>query len=592
MMNIKKLLTSIAAAVAVVAGSNAFALSAGSYTVTVEKIKSNGTVTGTTAGGASLGLSTSATADSAGKLSFTFSAAIPTSDSTTDPCKFLVVSVKDATGAVVRKAVSPCTAAGSSVPLGVSGVTDKQTDALLAGFATGATDDPIFAVFGFTLVRSGDMSASDITAMTDVGYKGIYNTGGFVDYLTTTRGVTAAQLATFRSNLVTQLGNATGYTKLMKDAVDATTTIGSSDNRGKAAGQVLKIMVTAADGVFPQDYIMEAFNAMGGIAQPLMTARVVAGTLSAQGASMASAAFGGGIQKLSADRGIEKYVAAMTLMGATGADLTTFNTAVSTLRTAMEAAFAALETVFAENSSQTTGNSANIDANKTTMNTSMRTAFTTFMTSMQATDTRIGTMITNIGTALGSSAAATAMQTEFTAGRMFKFYTSTGTQENWPINSVVLTDWFSSTKTAGGDVLYTRDTLAIPSAMVWRGVCSNTNYPVQSACQAAGATWTAGRSCFGTSAATGEGGTCMNTPAPYSRLLAIQEDMMIREFARFAAQASNTAGDMATNQTTEKAFTDGISTLYGNISGTTNGTTAISLAQKKAIITMMQSPQF
>ena len=592
MRNIKKLLLSIAAAAALVVGNNAFALSAGSYTVTVEKIKSNGTVTGTTDGGASLELSASATADADGKISFTFTSAIPTSDSTTDPCKFLVVYIKDAAGAVVRKAISPCTAAGSSVPLGVSGVTDKQTDALLAGFTQGATDDPIFAVFGFTLVRSGDMAAADITAMTDVGYQGLYNTGGFVDYLTTTRGVTAAELATFRSNIITQMGSATGYTKLMKDAVDATTAAGSSDNRGKAAGQVLKIMIAAADGVFPQDYIMEAFNAMGAIAQPAMTAKVTAGTLSAKGASMAGAAFGGGIQKLKADRALEKYVAAMTLMGATGADLTTFNSAVATLRTAMEAAFAAFEDVFAENDSQSTGTNTQIDADKTTMITNLTTAFTAFMTSMAASDTRIGTtMIGNIETALGLSSGASGLLTQFNNGKMFKFYTSGGTSTNWPVNSVVLTDWFSSTKTAGGDVTYTRDTLAIPAAMIWRGTCSNGTDFLKSTCLSHLATWTPQRSCFGTVAGTGEGGTCMSTPAPYSRLLAIQEDMMIREFARFAAQQT-AGGDMGMNKTVEKDFTDGIATLYGNIGGTTNGTTAISTAQKKAIITMMQSPQF
>lgn len=591
MRNIKKLLLSIAAAAVLGVGGNAFALSAGSYTVTVEKIKSNGTVTGTTEGGASLDLSTNATTDANGKISFTFTKAIPTSDSATNPCKFLVIYVKDAAGTVVRKAISPCTAAGSSVPLGVSGVTDKQTDALLAGFTQGATDDPIFAVFGFTLVRSGDMAAADITAMTDVGYKGLYNTGGFVDYLTTTRGVTAAELATFRSNIVTQMGSATGYTKLMKDAVDATTAAGSSDNRGKAAGQVLKIMIAAADGVFPQDYIMEAFNAMGAIAQPAMAAKVTAGTLSAKGASMASAAFGGGTQKLKADRAIEKYVAAMTLMGATGADLTTFNAAVATLRTAMETAFAAFEAVFAENESQSTGTHTEIDDDKTTMSTRLTTAFTAFMTSMAASDTRIGTMITNIETALGLSSGQSGMLTRFNNGQMFKFYTSAGTATNWPVNSVVLTDWFSSTKTAGGDVTYTRDTLAIPAAMIWRGTCSNGTDFLKSTCLSHLATWTPQRSCFGTVAATGEGGTCLSTPAPYSRLMAIQEDMMIREFARFAAQQT-AGGDMGMNKTVEKDFTDGIATLYGNIGGTTNGTTAISTAQKKAIITMMQSPQF
>jgi hypothetical protein len=591
MMKFNQLLSSIAAVSALVMGGNAFALDAGTYTVTLEQLKSNGTITGTTAGGASLGLSTTATADANGKISFAFSSAVPTSDSASNPCNFLVTTIKNAAGTTVRKAIAPCTKAGSTASLGVSGVTDKQTDALLAAFLANATDDPIFAVFGFTLVRSGDMSAADITAMSDVGYKGFSNTGGYLDYLKTTRGVTDAQLATFRANIVTQLGSADGYTKLMKDAVDATTTAGSSDNRGKAAGQLLKILVIAAKDVFPEDHILEAFNAMGSITDPLMVARVTAGTLSAQGASMASAAFGPGIMKLRADRSIEKYVAAMTLMGATGTDLSTFTTAAGTLRTAMENAFATLEANFAEDPTKTTASKTAIDAANTSMQSTMTTAFTTFMNSMAASNTRIGTMITNIETALGLSTGASGLQTRFNNGQAFKFYTSGGTATNWPINAVVLTDWFSSTKKAGGSVTYARDTQAIPTAMLWQGVCSNTSHFTKTACQGAGATWTAGRSCYGTVAGTGEVTACQTNPAPYAALLSIQEDVMIREFTRFAAQSA-AGSDMGQQKTLEKAYTDGMTTLTSNIGGTTNGTAAISATQKKAIVTMIQSPQF
>lgn len=52
---------------------------------------------------------------------------------------------------------------GKTLPLGVSGVTDKQTGALLAAFASAGTDDPVLAVFGFAIVRSTGMTTSDST---------------------------------------------------------------------------------------------------------------------------------------------------------------------------------------------------------------------------------------------------------------------------------------------------------------------------------------------------------------------------------------------------------------------------------------------
>jgi len=540
------------------------------YTISVEKVNSNGTVT---TGSTSLGLSTTATADANGKISFSFTSSLPTSSS----CNFLVVSIKDSSGTTVRDALAPCPASGGTVPLGVSGVTDKQTDALLSAFLVGATDDPIMAVFGFAIVRSGSMTALDIAAMADVCYQGLYNTGGFIDYLKATRGVTDAQLVTYRSNIIAQLGDAdTGYTKLMKDAVDSTVASDSASNRGKAAGQVLKTLITAADGVFEKDYIMEAFNSMGAIAVPLMQGKVTAGTLSATGAAMVNAGIGGGISKLQADRGLEKYTAAMTLMGASGADLTQFNAAVSALRTAMETAFAQFEDVFAENDSGTNGSSATIDSDRSAMEGQMQTAFGAYMTAMAASDARITSMISGIQSVSGVAPDA----------NFFKFVQNGGSPVNWPINMVVLAQWGTTIAQASGSLSYTQDTLAIPAALAtFMGSCTNAAYAYnQSACTGSGGTWTAGRRNFAS-------GGYVPSQYPYGHLMNIQQDLMIREFKRFEDQ--NSAGSsMSARETLEKNFTDGLGTLAGNITGTTNGATTFTTTQKKAIITLMQSPQF
>lgn len=570
-MNMKKLVVSISSALALLGWGNAHALTAGqTYTISVEKINSNGTVT---TGSTSLGLSTTATADADGKVSFSFTSALPTSSS----CNFLVISIRDSSGTLVRDAMAPCPASGATVPLGVSGVTDKQSEALLSAFQTNATDDPIIAVFGFAIVRSGNMTATDIAAMADVCYKGLYQTGGFIDYLKTTRGVTDTQLATYRSNIISQLGDSSsGYTKLMKDAVDSTSTTDSATNRGKAAGQVLKILITAADGIFEKDYIMEAFNAMGSIALPLMQSKITAGTLSATGASMVNAGIGGGINKLQADRGLEKYSAAMTLMGASGADLTQFNSAVSTLRTAMEAAFAQFEDVFSEDDSHSNGSSSTIDTDKGAMDTQMQTAFGAYMTAMAASDARITTMISGIQAVSGAAPNA----------NFFKFVKDGGTAVNWPVNMVVLAQWGTTIAQASGSLSYTQDTLAIPAALAtFMGSCTNAAFSYnQSACAGSGGTWTAGRRNFASA-------SYVPSQYPYGHLMNIQQDLMIREFKRFSDENA-AGGSMSARETLEKSFTDGLGTLAGNISGTTNGTTTFTTAQKKAIITLMQSPQF
>lgn len=573
-MNMKKLVVSISSVLALLGWGNAHALTAGQvYTISVEKINSNGTVT---TGSTSLGLSTTATADSNGKIDFSFTSSLPTSSS----CNFLVISIKDSSGTTIRDAVAPCPASGGTVPLGVSGVTDKQTEALLAAFLAGATDDPIVAVFGFAIVRSGNMTTQDIASMADVCYHGLYDAGGFIDYLKTTRGISdgdGSQLKAYRNNIISQLGDSSsGYTKLMKDSVDSTSTSDSAMNRGKAAGQVLKTLITAADGVFEKDYIMEAFNAMGAIAVPLMQSKVAASALSATGASMVNAGIGGGISKLRADRGLEKYSAAMTLMGASGEDLSKFTTAVSALRTAMEAAFAQFEDVFAENDSGTNGSSTTIDSDRSAMEGQMQTAFGAYMTAMAAADARITTMISGIQTVSGVAPNA----------NFFKFVQNGGSAVNWPINMVVLAQWGTTIAQASGSLSYTQDNLAIPAALAtFMGSCTNAAFAYnQSACTGNGGTWTAGRRNFASA-------DYVPSQYPYGHLMNIQQDLMIREFKRFEDDSS--AGDsMSARETLEKNFTDGLVTLAGHITGTTNGTTIFTDAQKKAIITLMQSPQF
>jgi len=195
------------------------------------------------------------------------------------------------------------------------------------------------------------------------------------------------------------------------------------------------------------------------------------------------------------------------------------------------------------------------------------------MTATAATDARLTTMIANIDSALGTSTGLTKSN--------FQFYQSGGTANNWSITMVIPTDWISSIVSAGGALTYTRDTTALPSAMTWLGTCSSSGYGDQASCEGAGGTWTAGRTDF-----VGGG-----TPASYAVLLGLQEDVMIREFTRWADQSS-AGSDMSLHATLEKNFAAAMDTLAGNLGGTSDGSTAITAARKAALVTLLQSPQF
>ena len=510
------------------------------YTITIEKIQSDGTLT---SGSSSLGISTTSTADSDGKLSFSFSGNIPDNSS----CNFMVVTLTNSSDAVERRGLVPCPDAGDTLPLGVSGVTENQADAMIAAFASAGTDDPILAVFGLTIVRSEGITAAELSTMANICYQGISGTNGFVDDMTS-KGVTTAQLVTYRNQIVSLLADPdTGYSKLVKDSVDVSSTNDSTleaAKRGEAAAKLLSYLVEAATTAgFSQDRIMEAFNAMGAIAVPLITTAEGNGDLSAATAQSINSTVGGGITKLTADRGIEKYTQALSALGATGDDLTTFTTAANTLTTTMATAFSEFDKVFT--GSET---SSEISAAQTIQEATMSTAFNSFISSTAASDARITTMITNIDNALGYSPGLSVSN--------FKFYMSDGSTSNWPVMMVIPTDWVSSIKTADGSVSYTQDATAIPADLSGQNRSAYDGFP-----------------------------------SPYKELFQIQLDVMIYEFTLFSARES-AGSDMSAQNTAEKAFSDGLQAIIGNISGTSDGSTAITTAQKEALVELMKSPQF
>lgn len=539
------------------------ALTAGEqYTIDVDAITSAGAVL-------DLGLSAIATADSSGKISFSIGSNLPSRSS----YNFLLITIKDSSGNSVRRSLAPTPAAGSSTNMGVSIVTDDQIDMLLAGMASAATDDPILVIFGLTMVRSASMTAGELTVIANVGIQGIRGSGGFVDYLTTTKGYSGAALTTFRNGIVNRLNR---FSTLYKDSVDAATSSASADKRGEAAALLMTILMEAGtDASINIDDILSALDSMGEVVGPLFQAQVTAGNMRSSVLAAINSAIGGAIQKANADRALEKYTQALTTLNASAAQAARYNTAATTLLNSMIAAFKTFEQLFLDPSTQPS--QATITAAQTALNTTMETAFDTFIVNSASTNAEILTMRTNLATAFGIPIGDI-------PANMFTFCDRNGNPINWPIPMVASTEWISSIVSAGGSLTYTRDTLAVPALMAWLDSDDNPGNGINST-----------RHDFGAANANGVAGDEYGLPTAMASLLGLREDIEIIEFTKYADfNTANGDGEvtMTEHKTIVTAFASRLSARASDLGGTTNGATAISSAQKSALSTLQTSPDF
>ena len=161
---------------------------------------------------------------------------------------------------------------------------------------------------------------------------------------------------------------------------------------------------------------------------------------------------------------------------------------------------------------------------------------------------------------------------------------------------VVSARWLTTILGDGGSFDYTRDTTPLPAmAQQFMGVCSNTNFWDQRSCQSNLATWTPQRRDYNTMF----GGSPNAAELSWADLEAIREDINIIEMTRWSAMGSLDPSDeaamMEAMETAEAAFYNKVydsGGLVDNITGTTNGTTAISLVLKKALLTVFLQPEF
>jgi len=170
----------------------------------------------------------------------------------------------------------------------------------------------------------------------------------------------------------------------------------------------------------------------------------------------------------------------------------------------------------------------------------------------------------------------------FLPGNFGTYIDFTGTQKNWPIPQVVMVNWLASIIAAHGDLDYTQDTIAIPAMMAqWMGSCSNPNFWEKFSCQGNGGVWTTQRRTYNDT-----------TPSPspaFNYYMSIQDDIQIIECSRYSIY-QNGQPTREQEKQAKLGFQQNMAAAALRIAGTTNGTTAISAAQKDAIIKLLMQP--
>jgi len=539
------------------------------YTITIQKMNSNGTTSDDS--------TTEATTDENGKLTFTLSSLPTNSD-----CNFIVVIIKDATGQVVRKGFVPAPPAGSTNLLGVNTLSTAQTNAVLAAAEVAQTDDPIAVAFILVLLRSPEATEEDARTLALLGKEAILGDNGFEGFLLS-NGITATQLETFKSRLIYNPDSAkktiADLMARFKTAVDqaaAGNTDAATKEMQKAGGFMADVFLDAGEAAgIDLTMIQAAHDAAGVVAQnDTNRARMLSITPAVRRSiEQAMSSF---FQRLASIKIKSEYIKALTTLGASGAQVDRFLTAVNDMMTCNATIEETYGEYFMNPDAYVTANGTTHEAVQQAIGQAFNACFQTFSTAMGGTDDDINQMRSNILTAFQKedpNFSSSYFPSDFGTYRDFS-----GTTKNWPIPQVVMVNWIASIINAGGSLTYTRDTLDLPSTMAaWMGTCSDPQYFMREACEGNGGTWAPGRRTY-------------NTPSSsFTAYLGLMEDVQIIEFTRYGIYKD---GPPTREQEKEARllFQQRLEATAGRISGTTNGSTAISTAQKMAIIKLLMQP--
>lgn len=562
----------LVAALLLVGGGVAHALTASTtYTITVYKMNSNGTLTSVS--------STTATTDSSGKLSFSLSN-MPTNSE----CNFMVFQITDGSGVVQRKGFAPAPPTGSTNLVGVNNLSTAQTNAIIAAAEALGSDDPIAAAFLLILLRSDAATTMDATTLAALGRDAITGTGGFEDFLLT-NGVTAGQFALMKSYLIY---NPTSGKKTIADlaasfkaAVDAVDSSTAKQEMQKAGGFMADVFMDAASGAGIDFGLIRAAHDAAGVVAQSATNQARMASLSATVKTGIEQAMSSFQMRIAAIQVKDEYTKALNALGATGTQVDTFLTAVSTMLTEMGTIDSDYANFWSDPDAYIASQGTTKAAVQAAIDARYQTAFSNFQTNIQTSDADKTAMKTAVVTAMkvqDPSFVARYLPSDFGTYRDFS-----GTTKNWPIPQTVMVNWIASIISAGGSLTYTRDSTSVPAGMSWLGTCGNPMYWDAASCVGNGSAWTPGRRSY----TPGQYGT---PSTAFNAYLGTMEDLQIIEFSRYAIYQS---GSPTREQEKEARllFEQRIQNVAESlISGTTDGSTAISDAQKKGIVESLMQP--
>jgi hypothetical protein len=518
------------------------------YTIALYKVNSDGTTTQVS--------STTASADINGKISFSLTN-IPTSPAT----NFIVMTIADSNGTVIRKGFAPAPPENDTNFTGINNVSTSQADAILQCGALTGTDDPILVAYGLVLTRSPGISSSDIEGIAQLGNGAIRGTGGFEDFLLD-NGVTADQLETLKQNLVynsdSEAKDLSNFTAKFKNAVDND----SDDEMSEAGGYMAEIFIDAAAAAeIDAGLILAAHDAAGEITFQPTYAQIIASMSSSvqKGMEQSMNSF---FTRIAAMKIETDYTQALTTLTASGSQLTRYNTAVQTMVSAFETIDATYAEYFMDPDTYVATNNTTHEAVQQAMGTAFNNAFTQFQTDITSTNDEITAMKLSVATALG-------IGVEDLPGDFGTFRDFNGNTLNWPIPQAVMVSWVASVISTGGELTFTRWTdeeIPVPGNMGWlNGDGSRADFT---------------------------GGP---EPASFAALRGLQEDIMIIEFTRF--DVFDSLGPGATQEqmrnaekTARLAFQQNVENTVSKIGGTVDGSTAITTAQKKAMLLLLLQP--
>lgn len=436
----------------------------------------------------------------------------------------------------------------------------------------------IAVAYLITLLRSDGATTDDAVTFAELGKYAIVGTGGFESTLNSS-GVTSTQLTNFKFYLIY---NSTAGKKTIRDltasfktAVDSGNATTAKQEMQKAGGFMANVfMDAAASAGIDMNLILAAHDAAGVVAEAHsdITNQLTPSVKSSMNQSMSSF-----FQQIAAVKVKSEYTKALNTLNASGTQVTTFNTAVTSMMTAMQNIDGDYADFYNDPEAYCTAQGKSFATVQGEINSPFQTAFTTFQDAITSSDADITAMKSKVATAFGISVGN--LPSDFG-----KYYSFGGTQKNWPIPQTVMVTWLADSLIAGGSFSYTRPAdietvLPVPSNMAWIGSCSDPTYFDQGSCLSKQNTWTP------QTRRTYPNGM----PYAFKAYMQLQDDLQIAEMTRYSIY---NGGQPNRNQekAAKLAFLPNLESIAGWISGKTNATTDITAEQKKAIVKLLMQP--